>query len=62
MIIEVNLICAGAVSLMAQSLGAKIDEVDVTGQSVRILLNDELVANRILAEQCKNQGLLYRDW
>ena len=59
MILEVSLISAGAVSLMAQVCGAKIEDVYVTGYSVMMTLDEEVVGSRILVEECKRQGLLY---
>lgn len=59
MILEVSLVSAGAVSLMAHVYGAKIEDVYVTGYSVMMVLDDGVVGSRTLVEQCKRQGLLY---
>lgn len=60
MIIEIKFICAGAVALIAQSVGAKIDDVFVGEYSVTMWLDEDLVENRILVEECQRKDLMFK--
>lgn len=60
MVIEVKLEYAGAVSLLAQMLGAKIEEVYINAWSVEIDLQMDCTANRLLVAQCERNDLIYK--
>lgn len=64
MIIEVDLLNAGAVALIAQVVGASIENVEIekdhskVNKRVRIWLSGMYTANQVLVMMCESQGLL----
>lgn len=62
MLVEVKLECAGAAALIAQCVGAKIDEVYTTYASVTLMLNEDLVQNRAFMMACERQMIIYKDY
>lgn len=60
MVIEVKLEYAGAVALLAQMLGAKLEEIYINAWSVEIDLQMDCTANRLLVAQCERNGMIYK--
>ncbi|AWY08260.1 hypothetical protein HOT48_gp245 [Klebsiella phage ZCKP1] len=60
MVIEIKLEYAGAVALIAQRLGAKIEEVYINAWSVEIDVPMDNIANRLLVAECERTNIIYK--
>lgn len=60
MVIEIKLEYAGAVALIAQMLGVKIEEVYINAWSVEIDVPMDNIANRLLVAECERTNIIYK--